>query len=220
MELSTRAATTADDDADFQPIAALNDLLFCERRCALHRIEQVWEDNVATLEGTLRHRRADAGKLEHTADGRVARAVLLRCQRLRLVGKADVVEFHRQVDGSETPFPVEYKRGRRRKWDNDDVQLCAQALCLEEMLHVAVPAGAIFHIQSKRRREVAFTPALRAQTEDAARRLHALVERGVTPPPVSQPRCRGCSLHDLCLPELLPEKARLRQYQQGLYRAE
>jgi CRISPR-associated exonuclease Cas4 len=214
---STRLATQPDDDADFQPIAALNDLLFCERRCALHRIEQVWEDNVATLEGTLRHKRADAGKLEHTADGRVARAVLLRCQRLRLAGKADVVEFHRQDDGSEVPFPVEYKRGRRRKWDNDDVQLCAQALCLEEMLGVTVPRGAIFHVKSKRRRDVAFTPELRAKTEQTARRLHALLAAGATPPPVLKPRCRGCSLRELCLPELLPDAARLQAYREGLY---
>lgn len=220
VEPSTRLATTSDDDADFQPIAALNDLSFCARRCALHRIEQVWEDNAATLEGTLRHKRADAGKLEHTADGRVARAVQLRCARLRLVGKADVVEFHRQDDGTEVPFPVEYKRGRRRKWDNDDVQLCAQALCLEEMLGVNVPRGAIFHVKSKRRREVAFTPELRAKTEQTARRLHELIAAGKTPPPVLRPRCRGCSLRELCLPELLPDRARLRAYREELYRIE
>lgn len=205
-------------DDDFQPIAALNDLLFCERRCALHRIEQVWEDNVATLEGTRQHERADAGTLEHTAEGRVARAVLLRCQRLRLVGKADVVEFHRQDDGNEIPFPVEYKRGRRRKWDNDDVQLCAQALCLEEMLGVHVPRGAIYHVKSKRRRDVAFSPELRAKTEQAARRLHELLAAGLTPLPVLKPRCGGCSLRELCLPELLPDRGRLLAYREGLYR--
>ena len=208
------------DDADFQPIAALNDLLFCERRCALHRIEQIWEDNAATLEGTLRHRRADAGKLEHSPTGRVARAVLLRCTRLQLVGKADVVEFHRQDDGREVPFPVEYKRGRRRKWDNDDVQLCAQALCLEEMLGVNVPAGAIFHVKSKRRREVSFTADLRAKTEQTARRLHELIAAARTPPPMLRPRCRGCSLRELCLPELLPDQTRLRAYQEELYGTE
>jgi CRISPR-associated exonuclease Cas4 len=207
-------------DDDFLPIAALNDLLFCERRCALHRIEQVWQDNVATLEGTHWHQRADAGKLEHTATGRVARAVLLRCERLRLVGKADVVEFQRQDDGREVPFPVEYKRGRRRKWDNDEVQLCAQALCLEEMLGVNVPGGAIFHIKSKRRRDVTFSPDLRHKTEQAARRLHELVTAGVTPPPVLLPRCRGCSLRETCLPELLPDQARLRAYRDALYRVD
>ncbi len=218
VEPSTAIRTTA-DEAEFLAISALNDLLFCERRCALHRIEQIWEDNVATLEGTLQHKRADSGKLEHSPTGRVARAVLLRCARLRLVGKADVVEFHRQPDGTETPFPVEYKRGRRRKWDNDDVQLCAQALCLEEMLGGNIPAGAIFHVKSKRRRDVPFTPELRSKTEAAALRLHELIATGVTPPPVLRPRCRGCSLREFCLPELLPDQARLNTYQTQLYAA-
>ena len=117
------------------------------------------------------------------------------------------------------PYPVEYKRGRRRRWDNDDVQLCAQALCLEEMLGVAVPAGAIFHVKSKRRREIVFTPELRAKTEEAARRLHQLVASGVTPPPVLKARCRGCSLYDLCMPELLGRSIAVRKYQESLFQA-
>ena len=213
----TGDSQSPDDDADLQPISALNTLLFCERRCALQQIERVWEDNVATMEGTLHHRRTDTGKLEHAPTGRVARAVWLRSARLRLVGRADVVEFFRGVADVETPFPVEYKRGRRRRWDNDDVQLCAQALCLEEMLDTQVPAGAIFHIKSKRRRDVAFTTELRAKTEDAARRLHQLLTVGVTPPPMLRPRCRGCSLHDYCLPELLPDRRALQNYQQALF---
>lgn len=209
---------TSDDD--FQPIRALNDLLFCERRCALHRIEQLWDDNVHTLLGTLGHQRADRPVEWTCTAGREAHGVWLRSERLRLVGKADVVEFHVPSEGPEVPYPVEYKRGKRRRWDNDDVQLCAQALCLEEMLGVAVPSGAIFHIQSKRRREVPFTAELRAKTEDAARGLHALIAAGVTPPPVLKPRCRGCSLRELCLPELLPHTARLEDYQRELYRGD
>jgi CRISPR-associated exonuclease Cas4 len=118
------------------------------------------------------------------------------------------------------PYPVEYKRGRRRRWDNDDVQLCAQALCLEEMLGVVVPAGAIFHVESKRRREVVFDERLRQKTEDAARRLHELVTSGTTPPPVLKPRCRGCSLHDLCMPELLGQTRRVRDYHGRLFVAQ
>jgi len=181
-------------DDEFQPIRALNDLLFCERRCALHRIEQLWDDNAHTLMGTLGHQRTDRPVEWTSTVGRAAHGVWLRSERLRLVGKADVVEFHVRPEGPEVPYPVEYKRGRRRSWDNDDVQLCAQALGLEEMLGVAVPSGAIFHIRSKRRREVPFTAELRAKTEDAARRLHALVAAGVTPPPVLKPP----------LPRLLP----------------
>src|SRR5207237_90075 len=132
-------------DDEFQPIRALNDLLFCERRCALHRLEGLWVENVYTVEGSQGHRNAHAepSSEELSAGGRIVRGLWLRSNRLRLVGVADVVEFRPE------PFPIEYKRGRKRRWDNDDVQLCAQALCLEEMLGVAVPRGAIFHVRSK-----------------------------------------------------------------------
>lgn len=202
-------------DEDLQPISALNDLLFCERRCALHRIENVWADNAHTLEGLHDHQRADRPGYE-TGDGFVTvRGVLLRSQRHGLIGKADVVEFW-----GETPFPVEYKRGRRKKWDNDDVQLCAQALCLEEMLGVTVSAGAIFHIKSKRRREVTFTLDLRSKTEAAARRLHELIASRVTPPPMLKSRCQGCSLREMCLPSCLQDHARVRRYVAALYSVE
>jgi CRISPR-associated exonuclease Cas4 len=230
-----------DASDDFQPIRALNDLLFCERRCAMHRIEQVWVDNAYTLEGIQRHKRADRVIEEAPLGVRTVHAVLLKSERLRLTGKADVVEFHpgggtdcksvlrespavgeggtdlKSVLPGEVPYPVEYKRGKRRRWDNDDVQLCAQALCLEEMLGVAVPAGAIYHVKSKRRRQIVFTADLRARTEAAARRLHELFASGVTPPPVLKPRCRGCSLHDLCMPELLSAAGRPRAYQRELF---
>jgi CRISPR-associated exonuclease Cas4 len=202
---------------NFLPLSALNDLLFCERRCAMHRIEQVWVDNAHTLEGLQRHKRADRVVEEAPLGVRTAHAVLLKCARLRLTGKADLIEFHQSASGSEVSYPVEYKRGRRRRWDNNEVQLCAQALCLEEMLSAPVPAGAIYHVKSRRRQEVVFTPALRAQTEEAARRLHELFASGVTPPPVLKPRCRGCSLHDVCMPELLSQASRPRDYQRRLF---
>jgi CRISPR-associated exonuclease Cas4 len=110
----------------------------------------------------------------------------------------------------EIPYPIEYKRGKRRRWDNDDVQLCAQALCLEEMLTVPVPRGAIFHLKSRRRREVVFDAALRRATSDTAARLHELLDSGVTPPPVLHPKCRQCSLHAVCLPELISAPAAYR----------
>jgi CRISPR-associated exonuclease Cas4 len=188
-----------DRSDDFLPLSALNDLLFCERRSALHRVEGVWTDNVHTIEGTQAHERVHAGKTSDHDESpfRVERALWLRSTRLKIVGVADLVEFHPQ------PFPIEYKRGKRRKWDNDEVQLCAQALCLEEMLNVPVPAGAIFHIKSKRRREIVFDAALRRKTEEAARRLHEIVASREVPPPVLHPKCKECSLHDVCMPELL-----------------
>jgi CRISPR-associated exonuclease Cas4 len=188
---------TSDDD--FLPLSALNDLVFCERRCALHRVESLWIDNVHTIEGTQAHKRVHAAKPSDHEESpfRVERGLWLRSNRLKIVGVADLVEFRPQ------PFLIEYKRGNRRKWDNDDVQLCAQALCLEEMLSVSVPAGAIFHIKSKRRREIAFDAPLRLATEQAVRRLHEIVSAREVPPPVLHPKCKECSLHDVCMPELL-----------------
>jgi CRISPR-associated exonuclease Cas4 len=208
----TSSQGSADPD-DFQPIRALNDLLFCPRRCALHRIEGVWRDNQHTVEGTHAHRRvhADPSRVEGDDDYRVVRGLWLRSDRLRLVGVADAVEFRPQ------PYPVEYKRGKRRRWDNDDAQLCAQALCLEEMLGVAIPAGAIFHVRSQRRREVVFDAALRRKTEDAVTRLHALLAAGQTPAPVLHPKCKQCSLHDLCLPELDAGQAAYRRAVRELF---
>lgn len=194
-------------DDDLQPIRALNDLLFCPRRCALHRIEQIWVENQYTLEGSLAHRRvhADPSREELGATGRIARGLWLRNNRFRLVGIADLVEFRPE------PYPVEYKRGRRRRWDNDDVQLCAQALCLEEMFGTSVPRGAIFHVRSKRRRAVEFDAALRRTTEEAIARLHALIQAQEVPPPVLHPKCKACSLHAICMPELLTAQAAYRQ---------
>jgi CRISPR-associated exonuclease Cas4 len=217
MSISLPVIPSAESE-DSLPLSALNDLLFCERRCALHRVEQIWTDNAFTLEGVHSHRRADTAGVESPSGVRTARGVLLRSTRLRLTGKADIIEFHPGPGCTEVPFPVEYKRGRRRRWDNNEVQLCAQAFCLEEMLGTVVPAGALYHIKSRRRQEIAFTAELRARTEDAARRLHELFAAGVTPPPVLKPRCRGCSLQDLCMPQLLIETARLARYQRDLFR--
>ncbi len=220
-------------DDDFLPISALNDLLFCERRCALHRIEQVWTENRYTLEGSAAHRKVHAEPTaeEVGASGRLVRGMWLRSERMRLVGVADLVEFRPSevvaittgVDQPNRPmagavvYPVEFKRGKRRRWDNDDVQLCAQALCLEEMLAVSITAGAVYHVRSRRRREVAFDEPLRAKTAHTAVRLHELVASGQTPPPVLKPRCRGCSLHAECFPEVLSRPAQCNRYLQRLY---
>jgi CRISPR-associated exonuclease Cas4 len=143
---------------------------------------------------------ADADEGHEESGYRVVRGLWLRSERLRLVGVADLVEFR------PTPFPVEYKHGRKRRWDNDEVQLCAQALCLEEMLGVGVPEGAVFHARSGRRREVVFDEAMRRTTEEAVERLHALLACGVTPPPVLHAKCKQCSLYALCMPELLSKR--------------
>jgi CRISPR-associated exonuclease Cas4 len=206
------------DSDDYPPLSALNDLLFCPRRCYLHRVEGVWTDNVHTASGTLDHKRVHTPRDADESSFRVARGLRIVSHRLRVVGVADVVEFHPDpAGGPEVPFPVEYKRGRRRRWDNDEAQLCAQALCLEEMLGVAVPGGAIFHVKSKRRREVTFDAALRRHTEDAAARLHHLLASGLTPPPLVHPKCRQCSVNALCLPDLVAAPARYQRAARELF---
>ncbi len=187
----------AADDESLLPLSALNHLLYCERRCALIHTEGVFVENVFTLEGTLAHQAADTPGYESAAGVRVVRALPLYSKRFGLTGKADIVEFR-----GAAPYPVDYKRGKRKKWDNDDVQLCAQALCLEEMLATAVPRGAIFHAQSKRRREVEFTPSLRQTTTAAIQCLRELLTSRILPTAILKPQCDGCSLHEICLPEL------------------
>jgi CRISPR-associated exonuclease Cas4 len=183
---------------DYPPLSAINDLLFCARRCFLHRVEGVWVENVHTLSGSLDHRRVHEKKDSETRDGRSARGLRLISHSLKVQGVADLVEFPNGI-----PYPVEYKRGKKRKWDNDEVQLCAQAICLEEMLGVEIPLGAIFHVRTKRRREVRFDLPLRDKTRLAAQQLEQVLKQTSSPRPILHPKCKQCSLHDLCLPELL-----------------
>ncbi|MBP3956885.1 CRISPR-associated protein Cas4 [Gemmata sp. G18] len=204
------------DGADYPPLSALNDLLFCARRCFLHRVEGVWVENVHTTAGTLDHRRVHQTRDTESATGRTARGLWVTSHRLRLTGVCDLVEF--RPGAPEVPFPVEYKRGKRRTWDNDEVQLCAQAMCLEEMLGHAIPSGAIFHVKSKRRREIAFTPDLRERTGETAERLHALLAATTTPPPVVHPKCKQCSVRSVCMPDLLTGASAYRRAVADLFR--
>lgn len=199
------------------PVSAVNQYLYCRRRCALIHCEGVFTDNAYTLEGRFAHENADVPGVEERDGVRIVRALPLFNRRLGLTGKADVVEFHRLSGGGEQPFPIDYKRGPRKQWDNDDAQLCAQALCLEEMLGREVPAGAVFHAASKRRRDVAFSSELRAMTEKAITDVRGLLASGIVAPAVLQPRCEGCSLKAVCLPELAAQPARSRRYLAELF---
>lgn len=198
-------------EEDLLPLSALQHLLFCERQAALIHIEQVWRDNPLTVEGSHLHERVDGGEAESRGDVRIVRSLALRNLRLGLSGKTDVVEFHRDPSSPDLwqPFPVEYKRGKPKTHRADEVQLCAQALCLEEMLGAAVPAGALFYAQTRRRTEVPFDAELRRLTEETAARLHRLFASGVTPRAVREPKCDHCSLLDVCLPESSSHSARL-----------
>ena len=188
------------------PLSALEHWSYCPRQCCLIHAEQAFEENIHTLRGQAVHARTDQPGLEAGFDGRrIARAVPLWCDRLGLVGKSDVVEF--LLDG--TPYPVEYKHGKKREKRHDDIQLAAQALCLEEMTGKAVPLGAIYHATSHRRREVAMTRELRLAVETCVAEVRAALAAPTLPPPVNDRRCHECSLIDLCQPAPLAEREKL-----------
>jgi len=185
---------SAPEDDDALPISGLQHLAFCPRQWALIHLEQAWVENARTAEGRLLHEKADLPGESRRAGVRTVRGMWLRSERLRLTGRADVVEFRPE------PFPVEYKRGKSKPTDCDTVQLCAQALCLEEMLQSAIPKGAIFYGDPRRRLEVEFAVELRARTESLAATMHRLYRNRETPPAQPGSYCKSCSLVHICLP--------------------
>ena len=199
------------DEDDLLPLSALQHLAFCERQCALIHVEGAWGENRLTALGRVLHERTHEGRGELREGVLTSRSLPLRSLRLGLSGQADVVEFHPVAEGGVVlagragrwqPFPVEYKRGKPKLDRCDEVQLCAQALCLEEMTGRPVPEGALFYAQTKRRVTVPFDAALRALTEVAVTDLSAVFASRATPPPTPhKSRCRACSLIDLCRPE-------------------
>ena len=206
-----------DDDDLLVPLSALEHWSYCRRQCGLIHLENLWEESVRTVEGHQLHEKADLPGLEQRPGLRIARALELRSERHRLVGKADVVVFYDDSAYPRTgrPFPVEYKRGARNNFRHAEVQLCAQALCLEEMLGVPVPAGALYFGASRRRREVMFTLDLREDTLRMAAEILAMLETGRTPPPEPGAKCAECSLKALCMPEL-PAAGGLHAYLEGM----
>ena len=184
------------------PLSALQHLLFCERQCALIHVEQAWTENRLTVEGKHLHNRVHDGTDESRGNVRIARGVRLSSLELGLVGVADVVEFHHGESGDAwAPFPVEYKRGCPKANRCDEVQLCAQAMCLEEMMGATIDEGALFYGATRRRKQVRLDATLRRIVTETSTRLHELVERGETPRPVLGTHCRNCSLFDYCMPE-------------------
>ena len=209
------------DDESLLPISALQHWLFCRRQCALIHLEQIWHENRLTVEGQHFHKKVHDARAERQGSGWIVRGLLLRSAELGLIGKADVVEFEpvgeKDADRlartllfqsiSDTPdswrvTPVEYKRGRPKKGDADRVQLCAQVLCLEEMLGLAIPAGVLYYGRTRRRKDVALDESLRTKTIEAARQLREMIESGVTPPAEMGEKCKACSLADECLPKV------------------
>jgi CRISPR-associated exonuclease Cas4 len=186
------------DQNEYVMLSALQHFAFCPRQCALIHLEQAWTENIYTLRGLRVHETVDSPGDELIEEGvRVERSLPLASHRLEIKGIADVVEF--LPDG--TPYPVEYKSGRKKARDADEIQLCAQALCLEEMFNCAVPVGAIFYHGSRRRREVEFDQALRTLTMQTITDTRTMLNVSTLPPPVADRRCQDCSLIETCMPK-------------------
>lgn len=179
-------------------------------------VENQWAENVRTVEGNALHRRAhDASVRERRGELLIVRSLRVASPRLGVVGVCDVVEFRKDPQGVSLhgeeglylPFPIEYKRGTARLDSADELQLCAQAMCLEEMLVCEIPAGALYHGETRRRQTVAFTPELRAEVENCVSRMRELFQRGRTPKVKPTKACNACSLKELCLPRLMRQRS-------------
>lgn len=213
-------------EIDLLPLSKLADLIFCPRRAALHLLENIWQENVFTAEGQNLHQKTHAEEVENRPGFRIVRGLRIHSFRLGLAGQADVVEFHQAADedngvsgarligqsGRWQPYPVEYKRGVTKDKLEYKIQLCAQALCLEEMLNVAVPEGAIYYGKSKRRYVVEFDENLRLKVEKAARELHNLFNSRQTPKAVYEKKCDKCSLYEICRPKTTGPKKKVDEY--------
>jgi CRISPR-associated exonuclease Cas4 len=221
------------NEDDLLPLSALQHVVYCPRRAALVHLEAVWGESSATVEGAILHDRAHEPGTESRGNVRIARGVLLRSLSLGLTGKADVVEFHRAeesedvagtremavtsvrldgVPGLWKPYPVEYKVGKLRSERAYEVQLCGQALCLEEMLGVTIPTGAIYFGKTARRMEIILDTQLRRETVSAATLLHQILASRVTPKAKYGKKCPQCSLLDLCMPKATEGTRRVKSY--------
>jgi len=208
------------NDDDFLQLSALQHFVFCPRQCALIHIEQVWDENIFTAEGKVMHNAAHEERFEMREGIRIERGMPLRSDELGINGKADVIEFHKTGDGSWLPFPIEYKRGKPKQNNCDKVQLCAQALCLEEMLQTTLSRGAVFYGKTRRRLDVVFEDALRQETKQAALLLHEFVRQGKTPKPVYSKKCESCSLIVECMPRAIQSGSSVKEYVHKMLEAE
>jgi CRISPR-associated exonuclease Cas4 len=199
-------------DDDLVLISALEHWSYCPRQCALIHLEQTYDENLFTLRGNRAHERVHRESTATEEGIRVVRGLPLWSERLGLIGKADVVEWHRM-----TPFPVEYKAGKKHAWGHEVVQLCAQAMCLEEMLGIPVPSGAIYYAGSRRRRDVKFTLADYRTVEQSTIDIRGMLNGEKLPPAVDDSRCPNCSLVDACMPRIASRPAVIRGHHAELF---
>lgn len=202
-------------EEDYLPLSGIQHFAFCRRQWALIHIENQWAENERTVDGIIMHEKAHSGDAESRGDVVIMRALRVFSATLGLSGECDVVEFNRNADGISLnghdglwrPYPVEYKRGKPKEHNADEMQLCAQAMCLEEMLCCTIPCGALFYGEPRRRTEVEFTPELRRAVEDSLNEMHDYYKRGYTPKAKLRKGCSACSLKEICLPKMAQRKS-------------
>jgi len=213
----TCAPLSGIDSPDKIPLSALNQYAYCPRRCYLIHAEGEFTDNIHTQTGTFEHERVDQLAHDIKKGVRVEFALPVWSDQLGISGRCDVVEFH--PDGRV--FPVEYKHGKRKQWDNDDLQVAAQAMCLETMLNTSIPLAAIYLIKTRRRREVSINQSLRDQVTTTIAAVINLLDSRLCPAPIEDKnRCPECSLNGLCNPELINGKTKLHQLSVQLFTIE
>lgn len=205
-------------EEDYIQLSSIQHYVFCPRQCGLIHVEGLWAENRFTTKGKIMHERADAGEDESRVDRRIVRGLNIFSKRLGLSGRADVVEFI-HTEESTVPFPVEYKSGKPKENISDLAQLCAQALCLEEMLNVPVTDAAVFYGKPRKRLPVTLTPELRADTEKIIHTIHRMIETRDVPKARYEKKCDFCSLQDQCMPRTTGSK-KLENYIRGIFTAD
>lgn len=203
------------NEEDWLQLSGLQHFVFCRRQWALIHIEDQWAENFRTVDGQLMHEHVHNQEFRQSRGDRlIVRGLAIHSAELGISGQCDAVEFYRAPagvplqdrEGLWLPYPVEYKRGKPKEHRADELQLCAQAMCLEEMLCCTVPEGALYYGEPRRRTVVEFTPELRKQVQDSLAQMHELYKRRYTPKVKSSKACNACSLKDLCIPKLMGNK--------------
>ena len=203
-------------EEDYLQLPGIQHFSFCPRQWALIHLEHLWLENYQTAQGQLLHQRChDANQDESRGDLLILRDMRVSSPTLGLSGACDVVEFHRSPEGIDLqgreglwlPYPVEYKRGKPKPHQADELQLCTQAICLEEMLCCSIPEGSLFYGETRRRQPVTFDPSLRQTVQEMAAQMHQYAQRGYTPKVKPKKGCSACSLKDLCLPVLCKNRS-------------
>ena len=204
------------NEEDWLQLSGLQHFAFCRRQWALIHIESQWAEDYRTVDGSLMHKHVhDQSLRESRGDLLIIRGLPIHSARLGVSGQCDAVEFRRDPEGVPLqgraglwlPYPVEYKRGKPKEHDADELQLCAQAMCLEEMLCCVVPEGALYYGEPRRRTAVSFTQELRGQVRDSLSEMHELYKRRYTPRVKSSKTCNACSLKELCIPRLMSRRS-------------